>query len=111
MASEANFGVFVAYYDYASTMEYSLNQAREVIIGSRGTLLSEGKISFGGARGIEMNISSKGPDGVEYLLRVKLYDIDRRVYVVQFIIPRSEDNNESAEKAARFFNSFRVMKR
>jgi hypothetical protein len=110
-ASQSNFAVFVGYYDYASVMTYSLNQARGSIVASLGTLLSESKISLGGHPGIEMNISAKHPDGIEFLVRVRIYDVDRRVYVLQFIIPRSEDNNVSAEKATRYFDSFLVAKR
>lgn len=109
-ASEANFAVFVGYYDYASAMTYSLNQARDGIIERTGTLLSESKISLEGHPGLEMNVSVKRPDGTEFLVRVRIYDVDRRVYVLQFIIPRSEDDKVSAEKAARYFDSFRVTK-
>ena len=110
-ASEANFAVFVGYYDYASAMTYSLNQARDGIVERTGTLLTESKISLGEYRGLEMNVSAKRPDGAEFLVRVRIYDVDRRVYVLQFIIPRSEDDNVSAEKAVRYFDSFRVTKR
>jgi hypothetical protein len=110
-ASEANFAVFVGYYDYALAMTYSLNQARDGIVERTGTLLSESKISLGAYPGLEMNVSAKRPDGTEFLVRVRIYDVDRRVYVLQFIIPRSEDDNVSAENAARYFDSFRVTKR
>lgn len=110
-ASESNFAVFVGYYDYASAMRYSLNQARGGIVASLGTLLSESEISLGGHPGLEMNISAKRPDGTEFLVRVRIYDVDRRVYVLQFIIPRSEDNDVSAQKATRYFDSFRLTKR
>jgi hypothetical protein len=110
-ASESNFAVFIGYYDYASTMTYSLDQARDSIVASMGTLLSERKINLGDHPGLEMNVSAKGPDGTELLVRVRIYDVDRRVYVLQFIIPRLEDGDVSAEKAARYFDSFRITKR
>ena len=110
-ASYANFAVFVGYYDYPSAMIYSLNQARDSIVASMGTLLSESKVNLEGYPGLEMNVSAKSPDGSELLVRVRIYDIDRRVYVLQFIIPRSEDDNVSAEKAARYFDSFQITKR
>jgi len=110
-ASESNFAVFVAYYDYAPGMSYRLEQARDVMVGSTGTLLSARRIMLEGHPGLEMNISAKRPNAIELLVRVRIYDVDRRVYVLQFIIPRSEDNNVSAEKATRYFDSFRVTKR
>jgi hypothetical protein len=110
-ASEANFAVFVGYYDYPSTMTYSLNQARGGIVASMGTLLTESEISLGSHPGLEMNISAKRPDGTEFLVRVRIYNVDRRIYVLQFIIPRSEDNDVSAQKATRYFDSFRVTKK
>src|SRR2546427_10695855 len=56
-ASAANFAVFVGYYNYASAMTYSLNQARDGIVASIGTLLSESKINLGSHPGVEMNLS------------------------------------------------------
>lgn len=110
-ASEANFAVFLGYYDYASAMTYSLKQARGGIVASLGTLLSESEISLEGHPGLEMNISAKRPNETEFLVRVRIYDVDRRVYVLQFIIPRSEDNDISAQKATKYFDSFRITKR
>lgn len=110
-ASEANFAVFVAYYDYSSAMRYSLNQARAGIVASLGTLLSEREIRLDGQPGLELNLSAKPPAGIELLVRVRIYDFDRRVYVLQFITPRSEDNAVSAETASRYFDSFRVTKK
>lgn len=110
-ASESNFAVFVGYYDYSSAMTYSLNQARDNIVASLGTLLSQGEIGLDGHPGLEMNVSAKGPDSMEFMVRVRIIHVDRRVYVLQFIIPRSEDNAVSAETATRYFDSFRVMKR
>lgn len=110
-ASESNFAVFVGYYDYSSAMTYSLNHARDNIIASLGTLLSQSEIGLDGHPGLEMNISAKRPDSIEFLVRVRIYEVDRRVYVLQFIIPRSEDNAISAETATRYFASFRITKR
>ncbi len=110
-ASEANFAVFVGHYDYASAMTYSLKQARGGIVASLGTLLNETEISLEGHPGLEMHISAKRPGGTEFLVRVRIYDVDRRVYVLQFIIPRSEDNDISAQKATMYFDSFRITKR
>lgn len=110
-ASEGNFAVFVGYYDYSSAMRYSLNRARDNLIASLGTLLSERETRFEGHPGIEMNISAKRPEGIEFLVRVRIYDADRRVYVLQFIIPRLEDDQVSAEKAARYFDSFQIAKK
>ena len=53
-ASEANFAVFVGYYDYSSAMAYSLNQARDGIVVRTGTLLSESKITRGHHPGLEI---------------------------------------------------------
>ena len=92
-------------------MSYRLEQARNGIVGLTGTLLSERRINLEGHPGLEMNISARPPDGIEFLVRAKIYDVDRRVYVLQFIIPRAEDNNVSAEKATRYFDSFRITKR
>ena len=103
-ASDANFAVFAAYYDYSSGMSYRLEQGRDSIVRTTGTLLNERRINLEeGHPGLELNISAKRPEGIEFLVRVRIYDVDRRVYVLQFIIPRSEDNAESRG------NSFEVF--
>jgi hypothetical protein len=110
-ASELNAFFLIGYFDYVPAMTFSLDKARDGMVEAvKGTLLSESAISLGGSPGREMKVSAKGSDGNEYLFRVRAYDVDKRVYVLQFITQRSADDTASAEEATRYFDSFQVMK-
>ena len=110
-AFESKMGFIVGYWDYVPSNTFSLDMARDSMVqGIQGTLLSESAIRLGGSRGRELKVSAKGPDGTELLVRARFCDVHKRVYVVQFIIPKSADDSAAAEKAARYFDSFRVTK-
>jgi hypothetical protein len=108
---DANAVFLAGYFDHVPGTTFSLDKARDGMVGAvKGTLLSESAISLGGYPGLELKVSAKGSDGTEFLMRARFYDVDKRVYVIQFILPRSEDGSASAEKAARYFDSFQVTK-
>lgn len=110
-ASDGKATVLIGYFDYGSDTTFSFDKARDGIVGKiKGTLLSERVISLGGHRGRELKVSAKGSDGTELLDRARLYDVDKRVYVLQFITVKSEDDSASTEKADRYFDSFQVTK-
>lgn len=99
----------IGYFDYPPTTVFAFDTARDRMMeGVKATLLSERSISLGGAPGREVRLLTKIL-GVEYLMVAKFYDIDRRVYVVQFITPKSDETGVE-EKAARYFDSFQVVK-
>ena len=99
------------YFDLLSGDTYSLDKGRDGIIrGVNGALVSEGEISLGGNPGRELKISLVGPDKVDYLVYARMFNIDKRVYILQFIIAKSEDNKASAANTARFFDSFKTIK-
>ena len=103
-------GYMIGYFDYTETMNFSLDGARDGMIEAvKGTLLAEKSISLGRYPGRELRVLAKDASGTEYLTRARYYDINRRVYVVQFIIPKSAEA-ESAAKAAKYFDSFQVVK-
>ncbi len=103
-------GYMIGYFDYTETMNFSLDGARDGMIEAvKGTLLAENSISLGGYPGRELRILAKDTGGTEYLTHARYYDINRRVYVVQFIIPKSAEA-ESAAKASKYFDSFQVVK-
>ena len=101
----------IAYFDHLPGTTFSFDKARDGIVGTiKGTLLSENAISLRGHRGRKLKVSVKGPDGTELLDRARLYDVHKRVYVLQVITVKSEDDSGSAEKANRYFDSFQVTK-
>lgn len=110
-ASDGNATFLIGYYDYFSGTTFSFDKARDGIVGKiKGTLLSDRAIRLENHRGRELKISARGPDGTELLDRARLYDVGKRVYVLQVITVKSEDDSASAEKADRYFASFQVTK-
>ena len=110
-ASDGKATFFIAYYDYSSGTTFSFDKARDGIVGKiKGTLLSERWIKLEGHQGRELKISAIGPDGTELLDRARLYNVHRRVYVLQVITVKTEEDSISAGKADRYFASFQLTK-
>lgn len=108
----------VGYFDSLPGTIFSVDAAREgVLRQSKGTLVSDTTISLAGYPGKEIKVlttpaqaGAKAGEAVEYLAQVRFYEVDKRVYVVQFIAPKSLQSDGLSAKAARFFDSFQVVK-
>jgi hypothetical protein len=101
----------IGYFDYRGEMTFTLSRARDgMVAGVKGTLVSERSISLGGYPGSDLRVLAKDETGTEYDMRSRFYDIDRRVYVIQFIAPKSTPVEIVDPKAARYFDSFQVLK-
>lgn len=88
---------------------FAFDTARDRMMdGVKATLLSERSIRLGGSPGREINLLMKVPGG-EFLMVARFYDVGRRVYVIQFIAPKS-DEKELEERAVRYFDSFQLVK-
>ncbi|MEP6707291.1 MAG: hypothetical protein ABJC05_07215 [Pyrinomonadaceae bacterium] len=96
------------YFDYTPDMAFSLDKARDGAVGAvKGTLLSEEAISLGGYPGRELKVAAKNSD-LDLVIRARIYDVGRRVYILEHICQKSSDSPTVAEKTARFFDSFKV---
>lgn len=101
----------IGYFEHVPGTTFSLDKARDGMVDAlKGSGLSESAISIGGSPGRELKFTASAPDGTEFLLRARIYDVDKRVYVLQFISPKSVDENATVEKVARFFDSFQITK-
>ncbi len=101
----------VGYFDHVPGTVFSLDKARDGMVEAlKGTLISESSVSLGGSPGRDLKVVAKSEEGTEFLLRARFYDVDKRVYVLQFIIPKAEDDSAAAAKSVRFFDSFQVTK-
>ncbi len=112
----------IGYFDNVPGTIFSADAARdEMVKGIRGTLISESAISLGGYPGRELKVltkpapaepaeGAKPAEGREYMVRARLYEADKRVYLVQFISPKSLESDALAAKATRYFDSFQVVK-
>jgi hypothetical protein len=100
----------IGYFDYSAPTIFTFDKARDGMIDAvKGTLLSERSISLGGSPGRELRLSAKDSSGVEYLMLARFYDVNQRIYVIQFITPKSDEPG-GEERAARYFDSFQVLK-
>lgn len=108
-AADASALFLVGYFDHVPGTTFSLDKARDGMLAAiKGTLVSEGPITLDGSAGRELQIMATGSDGVEYVVRARFYDTDKRVYVLQFIIAKSAEDSSSTAKAAKYFDSFKV---
>jgi hypothetical protein len=109
VAEDSSATYMAAYFDYTAANSFSFDKARDGMLSNvKGTLLSEKSISLGGYPGREARISGKN-NGVEFLTRVRFYDVNKRVFIIQFIVIKGNDSSEAATKATKFFDSFKVV--
>ena len=101
--------LMIGYFDYTSDVVFSLDKARDgMITAIKGTLLDEHSMSLGGAPGRQIKVAAKTEQGFELIDRARFYDVNRRVYVLQCIFPKSIDSAAIAERCDQFFDSFRA---
>jgi hypothetical protein len=109
-SSDQNALYLVAYFDLAPGATFSLDKARDGMLKAvNGTLVSEGSISLGGRPGRELKAAVTGPDGVDYVVYARVYDMEKRVFILQFIIAKSADDSAAAAKSSKYFDSFKVI--
>jgi hypothetical protein len=97
----------VGYFDYAGNMIFSLDKARDgVLDATKGTLIKEEPISLGGNAGRELKVATKNGD-FDLLIRIRFYEIGRRIYVLQHIFQKASDTPAVTAKTTRFFDSFK----
>jgi hypothetical protein len=103
-------GVYeVSYFDYTPDINYSLDTARDSMVNAvKGTVLSEEAINLGGYAGRAFVISAKLESGTGTLMHARIYDIGRRVYLLQHLFLKSSDSSAMGEKTTKFFDSFKV---
>lgn len=107
-ASDADSWYAVSYFDITSGMTFSLDMGRDGMLAAvNGTLLSEKAIHLGWYPGREVLVAAKN-DGTDLLFRARFYNFGSRVYVLTQMVAKASDSAAMAEKAAKFFDSFRV---
>ncbi len=109
---EGNGAFLVGYFDYTPQMTFSLDKARDGMLNSmNATSLAEEMISLSGAPGRAVKLLAKASDGQEFIDRARLYDVAKRVYILQCIFPKTEESPTVIEKCDKFFDSFKVSTR
>jgi hypothetical protein len=112
----------IGYFDAVPGTIFSADAARDGMVKQiNGRLISESAINLSGYPGRELKIltnpapaepagGTKPAGAVEYMVRARIYEADKRVYVLQFIFPKSLESEALAVKATRYFDSFQVVK-
>jgi len=109
-AQEPNAVYLVGYFDHVAGTTFSADRARDGMIKAvKGTLVSERTISLSGYPGRELKVGTSS-EGVDYIILVKFYDTDNRVYVQQLLFPKSLESEAMNTKAAKYFDSFQILK-
>lgn len=101
----------IGYFDYPNNIVFSLDEARNGMVKSlHGTLIGEESIRLGGSPGRAIKIAAKTDSGFDFVDRSRFYDVDRRIYVLQCLVPKASDNESAAQTCEQFFDSFKVKK-
>ena len=101
--------LMVGYFDYPAGITFSLDAARDGMVNTlHGNLVDEDSISLGGSPGRAIKIVAKTADGLDFIDRARFYDINRRIYVVQCLVPVSNEGPGAIQICNQFFDSFRV---
>jgi hypothetical protein len=98
-----------AYFDRSSTSTFSLDKAREGMLEKvNGTLVSQNPIAIGSHPGLEFRAFARTAAGDEFVVRARVFDVDFRVYVLQYIVSRASESPLAVKEGDKFFNSFAV---
>ena len=109
MASDSSGALYAAGYFDIGDSNFSFDKARNGAVRD-GTLLSERDINLGNHPGRELRFLTKDPNGHEGFVVARFYHVEQRVYIVQYIVPKSA-GQELPDKAAKYFDSFQVTSR
>jgi hypothetical protein len=106
-----NMAYMTGYFDSLPGTIFSLDAARDGVIRQiKGTLLDDTVVKLSGYAAREFKISATGEDGNIYLVRARFCEIDKRVYLLQFIVPKSIESKTVTAQGTRYFDSFQVVK-
>lgn len=101
----------IGYFDHVPGTDFSFDSARDGMVSAvKGTVLSESSITLAANPGLELKIALKDGEGNDYLLRARFYDVDQRVYVLQFIYLKTKEGEAMNAAAAKYFDSFQLVK-
>lgn len=100
----------IGYFDHVPGTTFSADRARDGMVAAvKGTLVSEHVISLSGYPGRELKVGAKS-DTNDYILLAKFWDTENRVYVLQVIYPKSGESEAMNVNAAKYFDSFQIVK-
>jgi hypothetical protein len=100
----------VGYFDHVPGTSFSADRARDGMVSAvKGTLVSERVINLSGYPGRELKVGAKS-NTTDYILLAKFWDTENRVYVLQVVYPKSSESEAINKNAAKYFDSFQILK-
>lgn len=100
--------LMVGYFDYAADKTFSLQKAQEGMIANiKGTLVSEEPVSLGRNAGKAVRVKASA-NGIDFVALSRFFDVDRRIYILIYLFPEKESEQEHKPQADKFFDSFSV---
>ncbi len=110
----------LGYFDLMPGTIFSADVARDSMVKTiNGRLIGESAISLGGYPGHDLKVALKVPAApaagepaaaVEYIDRARIYEADKRIYILQIIFPKALEGDDLAARVNRYFDSFQVVK-
>jgi hypothetical protein len=96
----------VAYFDEGPSMGFSFDESRDGLLkAANATLQSEKTIQLDAYEGREIRAFANR-SGIDFDLQARIILVEKRVYIVEFLFPKTFESAQSAEKSKKFFDSF-----
>jgi hypothetical protein len=100
----------IGYFDHVGS-SFSLDKGRDGMVKQvNGTLISEDVIALGGSPGRQLKLFASAADGTQYVIRARMYDVGTRVYILQYLSPKSIEGPAVEASAKKFLDSFAATK-
>lgn len=101
----------IGYFDLTNST-FSFDRARDGMVSAvNGTLLGESAISLGGQPGRELRVMGKSKDGISFQVHARIYQIQLRVFVLQYIYQPEFADESTTRNQNKYFDSFAVNSR
>jgi hypothetical protein len=101
--------LMVSYFDYPPSNAFSLDGARDAMVDRlHGNLLDDESMSLWGSPGRAIKIAGKTENGLAFITRARFYDINSRIYLLQCLVPVSDEGSGATQICDQFFDSFKV---
>ena len=97
------------YFDQVEGTVFNFDNARDGMVKAvKGTLGREARISLDGYEGREFLVTAT-LSGTEALFRVRIYKVQTRIYVLQFISEKGSESEALVKDSRKYFDSFTPM--
>jgi hypothetical protein len=94
------------YFDQVAGTVFNFDNARDGMVSAvKGTLSREAPISLDGYEGREFLVSAN-LNGTDALFRVRIYKVEMRIYVLQFISEKGSESEAIVKDSRKYFDSF-----